>query len=182
MDEWEQEDIQRAQEAEAYVRRYGNRGLRFISDMWDRLTSGKQLTEVQVERVLISREAEIRSSQSAAKRISKQESQAAKQLDLNQVLIGDDVADGNYAIETPEGIVLLRIKREQKGGFRGFLFVEHVVGEDTERYGVQYPQPARIEKPQHRQFYRGHFAHLVAQLVADPLGAKALYDSLEDAV
>ena len=63
---WDEEDFEREREAVSYVKRYGNKGLRLIASMWDRLQSGKHLTDVQIEQVLSSREAEIRSSQRAA--------------------------------------------------------------------------------------------------------------------
>lgn len=178
---WDETDYEREREAVDYVERYGNRGLRLIAKMWDRLKAGKQLTDVQIEQVLMSRDAEVRSSRRAAERISKQEVKAMQSIDLNRVFIGPEVEDGSYAVETPEGIVIIRIREETQPGFHGFRVVEHVVGEETERYGVQYPQPSRVVNG-YRQWYRGAYAHLVAQLVSDPLGAKALYNNLEDAL
>lgn len=167
-------------EAEAYVREYGPNGLHVVSDLYNKVVAGKHLTPAETRAVLRSKTAEVQSSEAALRRIMKTERKAAKRMDLNKVFIGDDVTDGDYAVVGDDGeMVRLRVSRKAPDGFVGFIFISCIVGEGVEKWGSVYPQPARWTNPDHRQFYRGYMAHLVAVMAANPTAARALYQRIE---
>ena len=171
----------RRNEAEAYVREVGREGLRVVSDLYDKVVAGERLTDVQVENVLRSKAADIRSAKAADKRLVRAERGWMRKVDLNRIFIDEEVADGSYALETKQGIVVLTVERPKQGPVRGFVVIKSSVGGVVEKWGVQYPQPHRVENPDHRQFYRGHYAHLVAELVGNPEAARERFKQMEEA-
>lgn len=174
-------NLPRRIEAEAYVREYGPNGLRVVSDLYNKVVSGQHLTAVETDAVLRSKEAEKRSSETALRRIQKTERKAAKAMDLNRVFIGDDVTDGDYAVIGDDGeMVRIRVSRQAPAGFHGFIIVSCIVGEGVSKWGVQYPQPARLVNG-YRQWYRGEMAHLVAKVASNPAAARSLLEQAEKA-
>jgi hypothetical protein len=75
--------------------------------------------------------------------------------------------------------VAIKVERPAQGAMRGFIVVTVEVAPGAEVVGLQFPQPHAVVNPDHRQFYRGGMAHLVASLVADPDKARETYKQLE---
>lgn len=155
-------------EAEAYVRAMGNRGLRFIAGLYEGVMSGKRLTDVQVGEVMRSKEAEQRTAERQARREAEVKPVG---FDPLRVYIPETVEAGDYAVEGEGQLVHIRIERPEDGPMRGFVIVSMLIGEGVTRQGVQRPQPHR-EVPGYRQWYQGHLPHLVARLVANPTRAR----------
>jgi hypothetical protein len=169
----EKEDAERLAEATAYINSYGRDGLRVIAEMYDRLQAGGILTDVMVERVLISKANEKRLGKAALKRQVARERAERRSTDLNHIYIEETVTDGSYAIRDGVDTVVLTVERPTQGLLAGFVTVKSEVAYGVEQWGIQYPQ--RRE----REYYRGRMAHLVARLVMNPYEARERYEQLE---
>jgi hypothetical protein len=156
-------------EAEAYVRKAGHNGFKAIRRMRERLVEAHMsLTPTQTEAALRSKAADERAEVTAVKRSEQAERRASRKTDINRVVIGDSVAEGDYAVRDDDGwFVRINVKRPRTGPMHGFVMLTLTFGDGIEKPGQQYPGPG--------QTYRGEGAHLVARLVADPEAAKALY-------
>lgn len=165
-------------EATDYAKHYGVEGSRFMAEMHRRVVAGNQLTDAQVDAVMASKRAETRSARAAYKRAMAEAARKGKESDLGRIVIPDDLSEGQYAVVGDSGdVVILEVKRQKDGGFRGFTFVFALMGEGVQKYGTQYPQPAR-DRDRFPQTYRGYMPHLVLQLVNDPARARQRYEQL----
>jgi hypothetical protein len=166
------------EKATEYARHYGEEGSQFMVAMYRRVAAGKVLTDAQVDAVMASKRADERSARATFKRTMAESKRKGKEYDLARIRIPDDLPEGDYVVTGDAGDpVILRVKRQKDGGFRGFTFIEGVFGEGVVRYGAQYPQPSR-DVDKHPQTYRGYMPHLVAALVANPSKARADYELL----
>ena len=76
------------------------------------------------------------------------------------------VADGCYAAPDGNGeLIFLRIERPVSGRWSGWVLVDQILGGDNKR-PQGYQRPGGV--------YRGPVEHLLAAVLADPIGASAL--------
>lgn len=163
-------------EAEDYVRKGGRQTFKRLARLHARVVDrGQPLTPAQTADVLRSKAADIMAGVGARLRARRAEKRSKRTMDLARVFIPESVVDGVYAVtDDSGGLVRITIDRPFQSLYRGFVLVTLAYGEGTEAPGLQYPQPARVEHPDHRQFYRGPSAHLIARLVGDPEAARNL--------
>lgn len=151
-------------EAEAYVRAMKHEGFVFIGRLYDQLERGEMLTPQQVERVQLTRQADIRE---AERKYRRAETAAAKTADV-LVWIPPHIKAGNYAVEVGRVLYHVVLERPTEGILRGFTRVTINFGEGKEVEGIQYPDPWQ-EQPGYRQWYRGPMPHIVKALIDNPV-------------
>lgn len=162
--------------AETYVRKASRRGFKVLARLRDRVETGHALTPGETEQALRSKAADVRAAGVARRLIGRVERRFQRKIDLARIRILDSVADGNYAVrDDTGGLVRIRIERPKSGRRKGFVVVTFEYGEETIAQGLQWPQPARLDRPEWWQYYQGPSAHLVARLVGNPDEARTLY-------
>lgn len=168
-------------EAEEYVRNVGPTAGPRLRRLADLLSGGKRMTEDHVASVLESKTAAIRGDEGLAKRVARTATRMARRgdIDVNRVVIGPDVPEGDYAVLDETGAAVhVAIERPTEGTANGFVIVTFGVGLAEPQQGIQGPQPSR-DAERYPNPYSGPYPHLVQAVASNPRAAAALFTQLE---